>query len=383
MFIHVCVLHIVSVDQMELEQWDAAMNVLGEDSTKDYGLLQESDSEEQKDEKLSSIFYLRGVVFEKNENFSMASNWYIQSLTKDRFRVSAFRALQRMRSFRGEDEESLIQNRLGFDEKVDFERLIRGLYGTWGSASTQVKRRYMESLMKWDPWKEMLAKNRHIQAAQAEIMFDLFDMEKARTITQRLVTSYPHFERGVLIHAATLVECGGMNARCELFSLAQHWIDSFPNKAISFFIVGSYYYLIKKFDHARKFFARSLELDRQYAPSLLGLAHACSAEDEYDQAMASYRIACRIFPGAHIPRVSIAMEHITSGNYSLAMAELEEAATLCPDDPSVCHERGVVEFKLGQYAQPNPTQPNPTQPILLEQRYQSSFPWMFTYFMSS
>ena len=64
------------------------------------------------------------------------------------------------------------------------------------------------------------------------------------------------------------------------------------------------------------------------------------------QAMAVYRTACRLFPGLHLPLLGLGMEYCAVNNLPLALRCLLGAHTLCPKDPLVCHELGVLNYKV-------------------------------------
>ena len=68
----------------------------------------------------------------------------------------------------------------------------------------------------------------------------------------------------------------------ELYYLAHKLVSANPDLAISWFAVGSYYFLIKKFDLSRKYFNKSNRLDKHFASSWIAFGHAFAAQDESD-----------------------------------------------------------------------------------------------------
>lgn len=68
------------------------------------------------------------------------------------------------------------------------------------------------------------------------------------------------------------------------------------------------------------------------------------------QAMAAYRMAARLFPGLHHPLLGMGAQYIAMGNLPLAERVLLSTYDMCPNDPRVTHEMGVVMYKLGHYA---------------------------------
>ena len=70
-------------------------------------------------------------------------------------------------------------------------------------------------------------------------------------------------------------------------------------------------------------------------------------QDESDQALAAYRTAARLFPGLHTPVLGMAMEYSRMHNLHLAEGMAVQAQQLCPGDPLVWHELGVLAYRCG------------------------------------
>lgn len=70
-------------------------------------------------------------------------------------------------------------------------------------------------------------------------------------------------------------------------------------------------------------------------------------QEESEQAISSYRTAIRLLPGDHRPMVYMAKEMLRTNFLSLALHVLLGALELCPRDPGVLNELGVVYMKLG------------------------------------
>ena len=56
--------------------------------------------------------------------------------------------------------------------------------------------------------------------------------------------------------------------------LAHKLVDLFPEWVISWFAVGSYYFLVGKQEHARRYLSRATQLDRVFGPSWLAYGHS-------------------------------------------------------------------------------------------------------------
>ena len=64
--------------------------------------------------------------------------------------------------------------------------------------------------------------------------------------------------------------------------------------------------------------------------------------------MAAYRTASRLFQDRTSP-LCTGMEYIRTNNLKLAEQLLLQSSKMCPSDPSVLNEIGVVHYKQGYY----------------------------------
>ena len=67
--------------------------------------------------------------------------------------------------------------------------------------------------------------------------------------------------------------------------------------------------------------------------------------------MAAYRTAGRLFPGLHLPLLGMGMEYHRMSNLPLAEQLFRQAHAICPIDPLVCNELGVLAFRNLKYAE--------------------------------
>ena len=74
----------------------------------------------------------------------------------------------------------------------------------------------------------------------------------------------------------------------DLFLLAHRLVEFYPEWVISWFAVGSYYFLIGKQELSRRYLSRATQLDRVFGPSWLAYGHSFALENEHDQAIAAY-----------------------------------------------------------------------------------------------
>jgi anaphase-promoting complex subunit 6 len=105
----------------------------------------------------------------------------------------------------------------------------------------------------------------------------------------------------------------------------------------------------QQYEAARRYFGKATALERSFAPAWIAFGHAFAAQDESDQAMAAYRTAHRLFPGLHAPLMGMGQEYQRMNNLGLAEQCFSQAAKLCPSDPLVAHELGVLAYRNRQY----------------------------------
>ncbi|GAY67399.1 hypothetical protein CUMW_256130 [Citrus unshiu] len=94
--------------------------------------------------------------------------------------------------------------------------------------------------------------------------------------------------------------------------------------------------------HANMRASKATNLDGTFAPAWIGYGNAFAAQEEGDQAMLGYRTAACLFPGCHLPTLYIGMEYMRTHSFKLA----EQAKTICPSDPLVYNELGVVAYHM-------------------------------------
>lgn len=148
------------------------------------------------------------------------------------------------------------------------------------------------------------------------------------------------------VHICTLVE---LELKSELFYLSHQLVDSYPENGVTWFSVGCYYYLIQRFDMARRLFNKATTLEPPFLSGWIAYGHSFSLQDESDQAIAAYRTAARLFEGNHAALLFIGMEYAKSGNSLLAQQFFQQAMLMHVKDPMVYNEMGVIAFRDGLY----------------------------------
>ena len=191
-----------------------------------------------------------------------------------------------------------------------------------------------------------LAGNVDVVTARAELLYEAGDYQKCYDLTQRLIQGSSLNLPCLPVHLAAGVELKKQN---DLFLLGHKLTEDYPDQAVSWYAVGCYYLVIGQHDSARRHFSRATATDPSHAESWIGFGHAFAAQDESDQAMAAYRTAARLFAGCHLPVLCIGMEYMRTNNLALAEEFFKKAQEICPEDPLILNELGVLAFRQSQY----------------------------------
>lgn len=102
---------------------------------------------------------------------------------------------------------------------------------------------------------------------------------------------------------------------------------------------------MKKFDIAKKYFAKSNQINKHFPEGFIALGNCYAIQDESDQALSAYRTCLRLFPGCHTANIYAGMEYIRTNNLRTALVAFENALSISNTDPSVYNEIGVVYYK--------------------------------------
>eukprot|EP00850_Spirogloea_muscicola_P001738 SM000006S19503 [mRNA] locus=s6:1138818:1144930:- [translate_table: standard] len=191
-----------------------------------------------------------------------------------------------------------------------------------------------------------MSTNGIVISCRADLHFQRGEYQCCYDITKRLLEQDPYALQCMPVHLASALELRKKN---ELFLTAHKLVQEYPQLALSWFGVACYYYCIQHFDQARRYFSKATTLQSSFAPAWLGFGNAYAAQDESDQAMAAYRTAARLFAGCHLPMLCIGMEYQRTNNWVLAEQFYIQSRSICPEDPLVHNELGVLAFLNGDY----------------------------------
>lgn len=343
----------------ELKEWDQCMLMLGEAKvdengnvydTKDGNVMYlDKDGEDREINISSAICFLRGKACEALQNRALARQWYKAAIKADPLCYEALECLIENHMLTSEEETNLLSS-LQFGPEdgwlSSFYSCLVKKFDKENVVETKFRELEKESCSSSSSLICTLKNNTDILACKAEYYHQCGEYQKCFELTSVLLEKDPFHLKSTLVHLTAAMELGHSN---ELYLMACNLVKDYPQKALSWFAVGCYYYCIKKYDQARRYFSKATSLDGAFAPALIGYGNAFAARDEGDLAMSAYRTAARLIPGCHLPTLYIGMEYMRTHSFKLAEQFFMQAKTICPSDPLVYNELGVVAYNMKEY----------------------------------
>jgi anaphase-promoting complex subunit 6 len=291
--------------------------------------------EETKDDDpqwLGVKYMCLGKAHEAKESKQMAAQAYSEALKADPTNIEAFNALIDGSLLSADQELALISSLEISNE------LVKGFYFSRLKLSS-------ESITENFP-----SDNIDLLITKATKLLYAHKVEQAYELATRVIRDDPYHLAAVPLHCACMVALGEVG---ELFNLSHNLVREYGDSAVAWYSAGAYYFLIKKYELARKYFMKSYKLDRSFLPAWVGYGHTFGAQDQSDQAMAAYRSVARLFPGCHLAHLFMGMEYLRTKNLRTALLSFELANEVNNRDPIVWNEIGVVLYKRQEFRQAN------------------------------
>ncbi|KAK3198639.1 hypothetical protein Dsin_022054 [Dipteronia sinensis] len=346
----------------ELKEWDQCLSMLGEAKVDDDGnvydtkdsnvMYLDKDGEDREIHISSAICFLRGKAYEALENRAQARQWYKAAIKADPLCYEALECLIENHMLTCEEETSLLSSlEFGTEDgwlssfysclikKYDKENVVEAKF-------RELEKESYDGNLASPSFTHSLRNNTDLVTCKAEYYHQCGEYQKCFELTSILLEKDPFHLKCTLVHLAAAMELEHSN---ELYLMACNLVKDYPQKALSWFAVGCYYYCIKKYDQSRRFFSKATNLDGTFPPAWIGFGNAYAAQEEGDQAMLAYRTAARLFPGCHLPTLYIGMEYMRTHSFKLAEQFFMQAKTICPSDPLVYNELGVVAYHMKEY----------------------------------
>lgn len=347
----------------ELREWHDCLAMLGESKVDEdgnvdakdcggmYQYMDKDNDEEHEINITSAICYLRGKAYQALENRSQARLWYKAAVKADPLCYEALECLVDNYMLTCEEESRLLSSlRFGKEDgwlstfysclvmKHDKEN-VENKFSELERCPCDMSSSEGDSAM-------TLKNNSDLLVCKAEYYNQCGEYQKCFELVSALLARDPFHLKCILVYLVAAMELGLKN---DLYLMAGNLVKDYPQKALSWFAVGCYYYCIEKFDQARRHFSKATNLDGTFPPAWIGLGNSYAAQQESDPAMSSYRTAARLFPGCHLPTLYIGMEYMRTHNFKLAEQFFLQSKSICPSDPLVYNELGVVAYHMEDY----------------------------------
>ncbi|KAJ6751984.1 hypothetical protein OIU85_002407 [Salix viminalis] len=368
----------------ELKEWDQCLLMLGDAKVDEHGNVYDTedcnvvyldkDSEDREINISAATCFLRGRAYEAMENRALARQWYKAAIKADPLCYEALDCLIENHVLTCEEETSLLSSlQFGPEDgwlssfysclikKYDKESVVEAKF-------REVEKESCNSNPSSPSFTHTLKNDTDLLACKAEYFNQCGEYQKCFELTSDLLEKDPFHLKCTLVHITAAMELGNSN---ELYLMASNLVKDYPQKALSWFAVGCYYFCIKKYDQSRCYFSKATSLDGTFAPAWIGFGNAYAAQEEGDQAMTAYRTAARLFPGYTCEPLSqpFQKDHCTCKNWKGAIYQLcilgwstceltaisfaeqffMQAKAFCPSDPLVYNELGVVAYNMKEY----------------------------------
>lgn len=291
----------------------------------------------------SSMCLLRGRIYVSLSNMEQAKECFKEAVQVDVKNYEAFDYLLSKHMLTTAEQWDLVRS-LQFDDLDDNEEMMRCLYIS--RLSKYQHQTEIEHARKVLSDKYYLKDNRTVLLAEIELLNNQSKFTQCMKLCEQ-VLEVDEYNLEVL---PIYIQClHSFAAKNKLFLLSHKLAENFPKSPVTWFAVATYYLCMGKVSEARKYFSRSSIMDPSFGYSWLGFAHTYVAEGEHEQALSAYSTAARFFPGTHLPHLYLGMQYNRMDDLSLAEEYFMMAYDMCPTDPLLLNELGVIYFKRQNY----------------------------------
>lgn len=330
---------------VKLTKFEEALDIIGEtnpfaDEFPQDGKQQQSDGGIKLE---SSLCFLRGKIYSALNNFTKAKDAFREAVQVDVKNFEAFEILTNSYLLTPQEEWELIEQ-LDFSTLDDNEIIIKNLYTLRLSKLINSDKITVSQNILTEEYN--LDNNVDIVCSFIDTLYSQCKFSECLDLCEQYLEKDSFNQKILPTYILCLFE---LNAKNKLFLLSHRLAEKFPKNHITWFSVATYYMSTDKLIEARKFFSKSSILEPMFAPSWLGFAHTYALEGEHDQALSAYSTAARFFPGSHLPYLFLAMQYMSSNTLSLAEEYFTLSYDICPNDPLLLNEMGVMYYKQKDY----------------------------------
>lgn len=339
--------YLITLCLFNLQRYDEALDIIGESNPfSEENDDQNDNTEFQSDGGIkieSSLCFLRGKIYNAQNNFQRAKECYKEAVLIDVKNFEAFQQLTNKNLLTPKEEWDLI-DALDFSSLGDNESMIKHLYIT--NCSNFINKDLIIDSQNVLTDEYSLDSNIDLVRSKIEILYSSCQFNECLELCQKCLEKDKLNPKILPTYISCLYELGAKN---KLFLLSHNLAEMIPKEAITWFSVATYYMTMKKIQEARKYYSKSLILEPSFASAWLGFVHTFAIEGEQDQALAAYSTAARFFPGNHLPNLFLGMQYMSLNNYGLAEEYFTLSYDICPHDPLLLNEMGVLYFKKQDY----------------------------------
>ncbi|CAR21815.1 CDC16-like protein [Lachancea thermotolerans] len=328
---------------IQLKKYEDALDIVGETNPFRDPLGNHVKNQDGGIKLESSMCYLRGKIFSALNNFDKAKESLKEALLVDVKNFEAFDELISKNLLTPTEQWTFISS-LDFSDLDDNEELIKSLYITKLSKYLNLDQVHNAHEFLGEEYK--LDNNTDLIQSNADTLFTQCKFSECLKLCEEALEK-DEFNFSILpIYISCLYELGGKN---KLFLVSHKMAENFPKHPITWFGVGAYYMCTNKISEARKYFSKASILDPSFSQAWIGFAHTYAVEGEHEQAVSAYSTASRYFPGTHLPNLFLGMQYLLMGTLPLAEEYFALAYDICPYDPLLLNEMGVLYFKKNDY----------------------------------
>ena len=320
----------------KLDKLDEALDIIGEVNPfkKDHSIKNPDGGIKLE----ASMCHLRGLIYTKQNNFERGKNCFREAVLVDVKCFEAFDALISNHLLTPDEEWELLDS-LNFDDADNNSEFVKLLYTTHINKYKNLHI-YEEARQRLNEEFE-LVDNIDIMLSQAELFFVKCKFQECLDLCTKIIDRDELNISALSNYLSCLYELGGKN---KLFLMAHKLAENYPNHYITWVAIGIYYFSINQISEARAFFSKASILNPNFASAWIGFAHTFAADGEHEQAVSAYATAARLFPGTHLPNLFLGMQYLQMSNYTLAWEYLNFAYSICPTDPLLLNEIGVLNY---------------------------------------
>ena len=187
----------------------------------------------------------------------------------------------------------------------------------------------------------LICKSLDMKVIECNILSNLNLHRQCYRLSKEIMDEYPLNREILISHIMSLVELGKQS---ELYKICYDLIESYPSNAISWVAVGSYYYMIGRYDVSRRHLSKATRIDKYCYHAWILFAHSFACQDHSDQALQAYRSAHRYFPYSHVPLLCMGMQYLQMSDYHYAEKFLKQSLKYFDKDPITHNELGVIYY---------------------------------------